>query len=258
MRLDLKQLRSWRHGFWFFLSERIGWSRGIHQERPARKLTRATAAQAPRITELHSRYGVAFEESLGESSAIKNYEYLDLLDRGFQHWGRGRPEGGVVCDAGSASFWYASALHAFFRPEQLIGVEIEGHRLFRNGHSRIDYAQGYVSRLPRTRFEIADYSKVVLQADVITAWFPFLTATSILAWRLPLSLLAPDRFFAQVRRNLKPGGLFFMVNHGPSEAELAFQRCRAAGLENTGQWQDPGPLSDYRLSPPVLSWWCQD
>ena len=33
-------------------------------------------------------------------------------------------------------------------------------------------------------------------ADLITAWFPFLTPAAILAWRLPLSLLAPERLFA--------------------------------------------------------------
>jgi hypothetical protein len=137
----------------------------------------------------------------------------------------------------------------------MVGVEIEGHRMFRNGHSRVDYAAGYVGQLPNTEFVVADYLGYLGRADVITAWFPFLTSTSILAWRLPLSLLAPDRFFAQVRNNLNPQGLFVMVNHGPSEAELAHQRCRAAGLQFCTRWQDPGPLSAYRLSPPVLSWW---
>ena len=54
------------------------------------------------------------------------------LDRG---WAirAARPAGGVLCDIGCASFWYAAALQTFFRPDSIVGVEVEGHRLFRDG-----------------------------------------------------------------------------------------------------------------------------
>ncbi len=42
-----------------------------------------------------------------------------------------RPAGGVLCDIGCASFWYAATLQTFFRPDRMVGVEVEGHRLFR-------------------------------------------------------------------------------------------------------------------------------
>ena len=71
---------------------------------------------------------------MNAATSVNNYEYLDLLDRGWADSGLPRPEGGAVCDVGCASFWYAAALQAFFRPGQLVGVEVEGHRLFRNGH----------------------------------------------------------------------------------------------------------------------------
>lgn len=204
---------------------------------------------------LRSRYQVQFEQRLGERSSTINYEYLDLLDRAWATSGRIRPRGGVICDVGCASFWYAAALNAFFRPDRLIGVEIEGYRLFRDGRARIDYAAGYVADVPNAEFLVADYTRLELPADTITAWFPFLTSTAILAWRLPLSLLRPESLFARIKHNLKEGGLFVMVNHGPSEADLAAARCAAAGLSQLGRWQDPGVLSNYRLAPPVLSWW---
>jgi len=85
--------------------------------------------------------------------------------------------------------------------------------------------------------------------------FPFLTPTAILAWRLPLSLLAPEKLFRQIQRNLLPKGVFFMVNHGQDEAALAEPLCTAAGLKLAARWKGPAALSRQRLRPPVLTWW---
>jgi SAM-dependent methyltransferase len=248
------RLRSWRHGFWFAVSRRIRWSRGLYREKPAGKLDLGPD-DAQRVSALKSRYPVQFERHLGQRSSLINYEYLDLLDCAWAHWQRSPPQGGLVCDVGCASFWYAAALHAFFRPQRLVGVEIEGHRLFRDGRTRIDYAAGYVKDLPATEFVVADYAAADLPADIITAWFPFVTQTAILAWRLPLSLLRPDALFSSMGRNLKRDGVLVMVNHGLGEAKLAGQCCVAAGLTCDGQWAHSGPLSRYRAVPPVISSW---
>lgn len=189
------------------------------------------------------------------ATALNNYEYLDILDRAWSHAGLARPQGGVLCDIGCASFWYAAALQAFFRPRELVGVEVEGHRLFRNGYTRIDYAEGYVSQLSGARFVVADYVTFECPADVITAWFPFLTPSAILAWRLPLSLLAPERLFRQIYHNLKPGGWLVMINHGEGEAALADELCAAAGLRRVTRMAEQGPLSAKRPSPAIVTCW---
>jgi hypothetical protein len=250
-----QRLRSLRHGFWFGVSERIRWTRGTFQETPARELCSVNPEQAERITALRDRYQVQFELEMNAATSRRNYEYLDLLDRGWASVELDRPVGGELCDIGCASFWYAATLQTFFHPQRMVGVDVEGHRLFSDGRSRIDYATGYLAHLPNSRFVIADYAAFRQPADVITAWFPFLTATALLAWRLPLSLLAPEKLFRQIQHNLRPQGLFFMVNHGLAEAELAAQWCDAAGLSLTARWTDAGILSDHRMSPPVLSWW---
>jgi len=251
----IERLRSWRHGFWFSISRRVRWSRGTYREKPAGELRNLDPEEAERVSTLRARYQVQFEQFLGLRSSKFNYEYLDILDRAWQHWGRSPPHGGVVCDVGCASFWYAAAMYAFFRPQRLIGVEIEGHRLFRDGHARIDYAAGYVAGVPNAEFAVADYAAFRQPSDTITAWFPFVTATAILGWRLPLSLLQPESLFSSIKHNLKPGGLFVMINHGPVEAALASDYCIAAGLRSLGRWQDCGAISRYRPAPPVLSWW---
>jgi SAM-dependent methyltransferase len=244
-----------RHSFWYAVSERIRWSRGAFEETPARELCSVDREQSQRIAALRDRYQVQFELRMSAATSLNNYEYLDLLDRGWSGAGIRPPAGGDLCDAGCASFWYAATLQSFFRPDRMVGVEVEGHRLFRDGRTRIDYAAGYLLRLPNARFVVADYTAHREPADLITAWFPFLTPAAILAWRLPLGLLAPDRLFRQIRHNLRPNGLFFMANHGPAEAAMAEELCNAANLCCAARWSEPGVLTRHRLLPPVLSWW---
>jgi hypothetical protein len=250
----LQRLRSLRHGLWFGVSERIRWSRGAFEETPARELCNVNPEQGERIAALRERYQVQFELQMSEATSRNNYEYLDILDRSWS--GASPPQGRVLCDIGCASFWYAATLQCFFRPPRIIGVEIEGYRLFRDGRSRIDYAAGYLRQLPHAQFVVADYlSYAQPPADVITSWFPFLTPKALQAWRLPLALLAPERMFRQIERNLQSDGLFFMANHGAEEWSLARVWCAAAGLRCVSFNSDLGPLSAYRLRPPVASWW---
>jgi hypothetical protein len=251
----LERLRSLRHRFWYGISERVRWSRGVFHETPARDLPGVAFEQTQRIAALQNRYQVHFEEKLSAATSINNYEYLDILDRTWADSGLPRPAGGVVCDVGSASFWYAAALHAFFRPRELVGVEVEGHRLFKDGRSRIDYAAGYVAQIPGARFLQADYADCELPADVITAWFPFVTATALLAWRLPLSMLTPERLFTRIYLNLRSRGLLVLVNHGAAEAAIARELCNAAGLTPLSSFAESGAFSSHRASPAWVSCW---
>jgi len=224
-----------------------------------RNSDRRPAGLALRISSENSRVErslpVQFERRMNWSTTRNNYEYLDILDRAWSASGLARPVGGVVCDVGCASFWYAATLAAFFRPRELVGVEVEGHRLFQDGRARIDYAAGYTAHTANSRFVVADYVSCELPADVITAWFPFITPTAILAWRLPLSLLEPERLFARVYHNLCPGGLFVMVNHGEVEAHRAAELCVATGFRCVARCAEPGVLSGERPSPAVLTCW---
>jgi SAM-dependent methyltransferase len=245
-----------RHRFWYGVSERARWSRGAFRETPALQLPALPVEQSRRIAALRDRYQVRFESELGVQTSLNNYEYLDILDHAWPAEGPSRPQGmEVLCDVGCASFWYAAALEAFFRPRTLVGVDVEGYRLFKDGRTRSDYAAGYVSQRRNARFVVADYLTHDEPADLITAWFPFLTPGAILAWRLPLSLLRPERLIRQIHHNLKPGGSFLMVNHGPEEGQAARGLCVAAGLEPIWQESVSCPLSQGRMLPPVVSSW---
>jgi SAM-dependent methyltransferase len=254
----VQRLRSSRHGFWLGVSERLRWSRGPCRETPANELSGLAPQEAQRIAALQQRYQLRFELQLSAATARRNYEYLDILDIAWEGAGLPRPVGGALTDVGCANFWYAATLQAFFHPARLTGVEVEGHRLYRDGHARCDYAAGYLEGLPQARFLVADYTAVSEPADLVTAWFPFVTPAAILAWRLPLRLLDPSRLFARIAANLVPGGRLVMVNHGPQEAAVAQAYCIAAGLAcefAQPAAQAAGVLSGYRAEVPVVSVW---
>jgi hypothetical protein len=102
---------------------------------------------------------------------------------------------------------------------------------------------------------VADDVDCEMPADVITAWFPFLTPAALLAWRLPLSMLTPERLFARIYRNLRPEGLLVVVNHGAAETAIARKLCDAAGLTPLSSFAEPGAFSAHRASPAQLSCW---
>ncbi|MBS0170948.1 MAG: hypothetical protein JSR62_11385 [Nitrospira sp.] len=230
------------------------WSRRPYHETPVGRLSGLAPWQVTRVEALQARYDVRFESCYGHHIALANYAYLDLLDQAWTATGRPIPQDGLVTDVGCANFWYAHTLHRFFRPAALMGVDVEGYRLYPTGYSRYDAAAGYIAGLPHTSFVVADYSEVEERVDVITAWFPFVTPAPVLAWRLPLTLFSPERLFLRIARNLRKGGTFFMVSQGREEAEIAAEYARRTGLRSQGQWGHPRPLRP-RPHPPVASWW---
>ncbi len=248
--------RSAYHRFWYRLEERFAWSRGTYHEQPAGRLSHLSGIQQTRIASLQRRFRVRFEHQAEQTTALKQYDYLDVLERTWSALGLPYSVGGAVQDIGSSNFWYATAMHTFFQPSELVGIELEGYRIYTNGYSRLDYAQGYIEDLPNTHFVIRDYAQYHHQADVVTAWYPFVTPAPVLAWRMPLSVLAPHALFAQVARNLKPNGFFIMVNQGTDEAAIAAAYCRQSGLSpyQPYQWYALKTTLRPRISPVVSCW----
>jgi len=250
------RLRSGYHRIWYEASQALRWSRGTYRETPIQTHRHLTPFQHDRIEELCHTYGTRFELRYPPETSLFNYGYLDLLDRARQALKWTIPEQRHVCDVGSANFAYAAALQAFFHPSQLVGTEVDGHRLYCNGRSRIDYAQGHIQDLPHTQYVVTDYRQYHQSADIITAWYPFVTPKPLLAWRLPLSLFDPATLFVRIANNLVLGGTFVMINHSPTEAKVANSIAESVGLVCRGQYVHTTPLHS-RTQPAVLTLWQQ-
>ena len=210
------RLRSGYHRFWYEATQALRWSRGTYRDVPAMTRLNLTPSQRARIDTLAENYTTRFELRYPPETTLLNYGYLDLLDRASQtlNWSISRNQ--KICDVGSSHFAYAAALQAFFHPSHLIGTEVDGYRLFCNGRSRIDYAHGHIQDLPHTNYVVTDYRQYHQPAEIITAWYPFVTPKPLLAWRRSLSVFNPAALFAQIANNLVIGGTFVMINHNPT------------------------------------------
>lgn len=248
------RLRSGYHRFWYEASQALRWSRGAYRETPLGTQLTLTPSQHERIEELSTIYGIRFEQRYPPETSLFNYGYLDLLDRARQDLKWTIPQQQHVCDVGSANFAYAAALQAFFHPTQLVGTEVDGHRLYCNGRSRIDYAQGHIQDLHQTNYVVTDYRHHHQPANIITAWFPFVTPKPLLAWRLPLSLFDPAALLTKIANNLVIGGTFVMINHNATEAKVAQSIAESSGLVCRGHFIHHVPLRP-RTQPAVLTLW---
>lgn len=250
----LDRIRSAYHGFWFALSERTGRVRAPRPEAPAGALPLLAPEVATRIADLKARYGVAFESRLGTRSALTCYEYLGFLVTAYAAWSRALPRPRELHDVGCGGFAYASVLQLCFAPERLVGVEVEGYRRLRDGANRRERVLAHLADLPHAEFVIADYATFERRADLVTAFFPFVTPGPHLAWRLPLSLLQPEALFAAIARNLAADGQVLMANHSAAEAEVAAGYATAAGLERVAECAC-ARLVDADAPSAVLSLW---
>ena len=248
------RLRSGYHRIWYEATQALRWSRGSYRETPIGTDLNLTPSQRARIKKLAGIYGARFEFRYPPETTLLNYGYLDLLDRASQTLNWTISQHQQVCDVGSSNFAYAAALQTFFHPSNLVGIEVEGHRLYCNGRSRIDYANGHIQDLPNTHYVVRDYRQYNQPAEIITAWFPFVTPKPLLAWRLPLSLFDPAAIFAQIANNLVLGGTFVMINHSPIEATVARNFTEGIGLVCRGQYVHDTPLRP-RTQPAVLTLW---
>lgn len=121
-------------------------------------------------------------------------------------------------------------------------------------YGRRDHARANIAGVAGARFEVADYARFAEPAEVVTAFFPFVTPRPVLAWRLPLSVLAPEALFARIAGNLRPGGQLVLFSHGLDEARLAIDIAMGAGLRQLGAATGLDPLVS-RPQPPVATLW---
>ncbi len=181
-----------------------------------------------------------FEDAHALRTCIGNYCYLHWLDEADRASADSVTRALRVRDVGSGNFWYAAALDAFFRPRWLRGAEIDSNRRYWNGYLRRDAAAGYLARLPHAAIDYLDYASLEESVDCVTCFFPFVTRASVIGWGLPHNILNPQGLFSRVRSNLRPGGIFFMLNHGREEFEIAQGYAEKASLRRA--WQS-GPLT---------------
>lgn len=246
-------LHSWLNA-WRWTADRRRHRPRAYCEIPAGVLSGLKLPVSRRLSVLRARYGVAFEQSLSADNALENYLYLDVLHRLRETGGPWPRREGRLLDVGCKNFYYVQALAAAFAPATLTGLELEGHRRYRDGHARSDYAAFYTAQVKGARFCVGDLCTWREKADLVSCWYPFVFAETALAWGLPLSAFQPARFFTALADSVAPGGLLLVVNQGLAEWQACAERLRAQRLRCVAQVVVERPLLP-RPAPPVASLW---
>jgi len=147
-------------------------------------------------------------------------------------------EDGVVraADLGCGDFHYAAGLQQWLarhaasnasdevapRKVVLRGLELDGHGIYRDGYSRADHARARAQSAcvdgALVQFEVADAVSARLpEQDVVSLFFPFLTAYACLSWGGPLSRLRPRRLLRRAVMSVRPGGWLVVANQTRDE-----------------------------------------
>lgn len=188
------------------------------------------------------------EETAAPDVRCRNFarlEQLEALSDGLK-----LPVGpdGVVraADLGCGDFHYAIGLQQWLArhvpsslPDEAVprkvvlrGLELDGHGIYRDGHSRADHARARARSACAdgglVQFEVADAVHARLpEQDVVSLFFPFLTAYACLSWGGPLSRLRPRRLLERAVASLRPGGWLVVANQTHEEF-LQLSRLLAA------------------------------
>ncbi len=140
------------------------------------------------------------------------------------------PDGVVrAVDVGCGDFHYATALSRWLarhaganRQVVLRGIEVDGHGIYRDGHSRADHARAHaalaVAPGQDVAMQVADFRHVDLpEQDVVTVFYPFVFAYPLLRWGLPLSQLRPKALLRRAVSALRPGARLIVANQTAAE-----------------------------------------
>jgi SAM-dependent methyltransferase len=239
----LSVLRAPANELTFALRSRLRWSRGrvtLANEDKGELfafLSPAERAAAERRVQ-HWRRWPELQRLAGHSSRTTWLDALARLD-GLERLVAAHElpvgdDGAVrALDVGCGDFRYATALAAFFArhglrngqaPRRVVlrGVELDGHGVYRDGHARADHAAAHAELASagssEVHFHVADFARRQWpEQDVVTMFFPFLSAHACLQWGVPLSRLRPRRLVARAVAAVRPGGWLLVVDQTPAE-----------------------------------------
>ena len=231
----------------FAVRRRLRFSRGpytlVNEEKtslfaylPAHEALQAEA----REVELRSRYSL---EACAAESTQDDYRevlyHLDVLDT-LDAVPQLVPLDGAarlrVLDVGSKDFRYALALERWISRKNacavsLRGVEVDVNGLYRNLHSRRERAEAYCRAVgPHVAYDVDDFLTYdTPPVDVLTVFFPFVLAFTLVAWGLPLRHFKPEQFFARYKQLIRRGGLLLIANQTSEEKVAAFALMEKLG-----------------------------
>ena len=254
----------------FSMRRALSWTRGAVEptNEPKKELFSYAGAEAPRLQtreeELRARYRLGPLHRASTAHVYRENLYLlDLLDR---HAGDAAlrelsalPKVRAL-DVGSQDFRYAFALARFLgaakREVWLTGIEIDGHHVYADLHSRRDHAEAFAGQVDDARvdYEVGDFlAHRESGVDVVFFFFPFVLEYALVRWGLPRRYFGPQRIFEHAFESLRPGGAVIIMNHTEAERQRQLELLEECGFEILRTGGAASALVDYADDVPERS-----
>ena len=248
----------------FTLRRALSWTRGQvrHENEPKDRLFAHGGSRENKLGARERELRRRFElQPLYDASSAhiyrENLYFLDLLDR---HVRETLPSSIRALDVGSQDFRYAFGLSRWLRGHgrdvSLTGIEIDGHPIYPDLHSRKDHAETYAAEIDRSTVDyvVKDFLEFeAADVDVMTFFFPFVLEYALVRWGLPRKHFAPAAIFEHAKRMLRPGGLVIVMNHTAEEQTRQVEILEASGFEIVQTGIAASTLVDYAADVPERS-----
>lgn len=238
----------WKNEFGFRLRSRLRWSPAYRSPRP-----RAFEEDCRRLAPAAHVRAVALAETFPQVRTWSRlltfpewHEALYVLD-----WLQARelpPTGSRGLDVGSKNGIHLPALYAVY-PWPWTLIELDAHRRYGTGHTRMARAKALLPNYPRCRFltgSVSDLPPADARFDVITWSLPFVFVEPLRRWGLPGRFFQAQVLLSHVLSLLSPHGILHIVNQG--EMERDEQLCLLASAGATVSRVEPlsGVLSPFK------------
>lgn len=182
------------------------------------------------------------------ASVVNGLNELSLRTNLFYHWilqqisfGAETPSFETAVDLGSKHFVYAPALaawaHREFGSREIVGLEADPYRFYRDLYRRGDYAKYYCDltqaefkQKVQIKYECENWLVSNRSASLITCFFPFLYGDLNQRWGLPKTFFDPAKFYQKTLSSAKAVVFFHQGEEEAVESERLISNDASAKI----------------------------
>ncbi|MBM3266586.1 MAG: hypothetical protein FJZ01_02970 [Candidatus Sericytochromatia bacterium] len=243
----------------FGLRSAIRWRVPVRRNRPAPEgpffghLADPTPAEAL-LAAWEERYRFAARHLAEDPETVRDALFiLSLVEGALDEAGAVLPDPAAVLDIGAKNWHYVRALWALLaghggrrRDVALTGIEIDPFVVYRDGHSRYDWARRYASTCPGARYVPGDALAHREAYDLVLLLFPIMLEEEHLDWGLPLEHFRPADLLAHAYDRVRAGGALVVATYD-YECDALRATWEGLGLVPTVWRPHASPVAAYDI-----------
>jgi hypothetical protein len=207
-----------------------------------------------RIRDWEARYGFEAPRLAESGETVRDALFiLEMVESALTEAGVTLPEAVSALDIGAKNWHYVRALWALLssygsvrRDLTLTGIEIDPYVVYRDGHSRADWAKLYAKPCPGATYLAGDALDHRGAYDLVLLLFPIMLTDEHLDWGLPLDRYRPRDLLAHAWSLTGPGGTL-VVSTYDYEKEALQATWESLGLVPAIWRAQPTQVAEYDI-----------